>query len=163
MPRRRTISRAGAFACAAAGIGGLAVLAFAYWFTAEPAPGIRVTWASTVSEEQRTSLERRYQLANRRAPHPDDPRSLAYDLLDTRRSNIEALVNDPAVVDFNDIDDEYFRVRLGTAYGDEWLWVAHRTPGLRNALVRWLTIASLTAMAVFGLAGLLWQRDPASG
>jgi hypothetical protein len=163
MGRRPPTDRRRAVWCVAAGVGGLAAIAFAYWFTYEPAPGIRVTWESSVTDDQRASLEARYQLSNRRAPHPDDPRSLAYDLLDTRRSNIEALVTDPAVVDLNDIDDEHFRVRLGTAYGDEWMWVAHRTPGLRRAGVRWTLIAALTAMAVFGVAALVRRPVPATG
>lgn len=138
------------------GVGGLAALAFAYWFTYEPAPGIRVRWRDHVSQELQESRERKYMLSNRRAPHPDAPRSLAYDLLDTSRSNIEALVKDPAVYDTNDIDDEdAFQVRLGTAYGDEWLWVAHRTPLLRIAWVRWTLIFGLAALTIAGLRDLL--------
>ena len=78
--------------CAAVGITGLAALAFAYWFSYEPAPGIRVEWQPGVTLEAQTALERKHLLSNRRAPDPEQARSLAYDLLDTRRSNIEALV-----------------------------------------------------------------------
>ncbi len=152
-PRRR------AAWCAAIGITGLAALAFAYWFSYEPAPGIRVTWAPGVTLEQQTAVERKYMLSNRRAPHPEQPRSLAYDLLDTRRSNIEALVKNPAVADTNDIEDQWASVRLGTAYGDRWMWVAHRTPLLRYGWLRWTLIAVLTAMALFGLRGLLRPVD----
>lgn len=151
-PRRR------AWWCVAIGTSGLAALAFAYWFSYEPAPGIRVTWGPGVSLEQQAALERKYMLSNRRAPHPEQPRSLAYDLLDTRRSNIEALSKDPAVVDTNDIDDQWARVRLGTAYGDRWMWMAHRTPILRYGEIRWTLIAVLTAMALFGVKGLLARQ-----
>ena len=109
---------------AAIGLTGLITFAGVYWFTYEPAPGIRVTWAKDVTAEQQAALERKYLLVNRRSPHPDEPRSLAYDLLDTSHANIEALLADPAIVDTNDIDDQWARVRLGTAYGDEWMWVA---------------------------------------
>jgi hypothetical protein len=148
-------ARRGAVWCAAIGITGLAALAFAYWFSYEPAPGIRVMWQPGVTLEQQTALERKYMLSNRRAPHL---RSLAYDLLDTRRSNIEALVKDPAVVDTNDIEDQWARVRLGTAYGDRWMWVAHRTPLLRYGWLRWTLITVLTAMALFGVGGLLARQ-----
>lgn len=94
-------------------------------------------------------------LSNRRAPMNG---SLAYDLLDTTHANIEALLKDPAVVDTNDIDDEWARVRLGTAYGDEWMWVADRTPLLRDVRIRWTLLATLAVTAVLGLRGLLRPR-----
>ena len=144
--------------CAAIGITGLAALVFAYWFTYEPAPGIRVTWGPGVTLEQQAATERKFMLSNRRSPHPEQPRSLAYDLLDTRHANIEALLKDPAVADTNDIDDEWARVRLGTEYGDRWMWVAHRTPLLRYGWIRWTLIAVLTAMALFGVRGLLARQ-----
>ena len=147
-PRRK---RRGAYLCVAVGVIGLAAFAFAYWFSVEPAPGIRVTWREGVSLEQQARLERRYLLANRCCPHEEQPRSLAYDLLDTRQSNIRALLNDPAVEDTNDIDDEWARVRLGTAYGDEWMWAAHRTPGLRQPEARYALILGLFVMASAGL------------
>lgn len=137
-------------------MGGLGLFAFAYWFTYEPAPGIRVEWQPGVTLEEQTALERKYLLSNRRAPLL---RSLAYDLLDTRRSNIEALVKDPAVVDTNDIEDQWARVRLGTAYGDQWMWVADRTPLLRYGGIRWALIVTLAATAVLGLRGLLRPPD----
>ena len=137
-------------------MGGLGLFAFAYWFTYEPAPGIRVEWQPGVTLEEQTALERKYLLSNRRAPLL---RSLAYDLLDTRRSNIEALVKDPAVVDTNNIEDQWARVRLGTAYGDQWMWVADRTPLLRYGGIRWALIVTLAATAVLGLRGLLRPPD----
>ena len=94
-------------------------------------------------------------LSNRRAPTSG---SLAYDLLDTTHANIEALLKDPAVVDTNDIDDEWARVRLGTAYDDEWMWVADRTPLLRDVRIRWTLLATLAVTALLGLRGLLRPR-----
>lgn len=148
-------SRKAAWWATIVGLGGLAALAFAYWFTYEPAPGIRVLWKPEITLDQQEALERKYMLAARRAPLNG---SLAYDLLDTTRPNIEALLKDPAVADTNDIDDEWMRVRLGTDYGDRWMWVAHRTPLLRYGEVRWTLIAMLAAMAVFGLRGLARPR-----
>ena len=142
--------------CAAIGLTGLAILLFAYWFTYEPAPGIRVSWRAGVTLDQQAALERKYMLSNRRSPLD---RSIAYDLLDTRHSNIEALIKDPAVEDTNDIDDQWAQVRLGTAYGDRWMWAAHRTPLLRYGEVRWVLILTLAATALFGLQGLLRSRS----
>ena len=147
--------------CLCIGLVGLASLAAAYWFTYEPAPGVRVTWGADVSPARQEALERRYMLSNRRAPHPEQPRSLAYDLLDTSHSNIEALLKDPGIVDTNDIDDQWATVRFGTAYGEQWMWVAHRTPLLRYTGIRWTLIAALTAMVLAGLRGLAKPQQPA--
>ena len=141
--------------CAGIGLIGLAALAFAYWFTYEPAPGIRVTWAPGVTPERQSTLERKYLLAHPRSPHPEQPRSIAYDLLDTSRNNIEALVKDPAVIDTNDIDDEYFKVRLATDYGNAWMWMAYRIPVIRDDGIRWTLVAVLTALSLVGLGGLV--------
>ena len=140
---------------AAIGLGGLAALALAYWLTVEPAPSIRVRWRDTVASEQQAALERRYLLSNPRAPIQ---RSIAYDLLDTRRRNIEALVRDPAVADTNDIDRNAFEVPFDTAYGERWMWVAHRTPGLRDERARWALIVLLAALGLAGLRGLSGTR-----
>lgn len=159
--RTRRTSRV-ALWCTMAGTGGLAALAFAYWFTYEPAPAIRVLWAPGISVADQAALERKYLFVNRRAPHPEEPRSLAYDLLDTSRSNIEALIKDPAIVDTNDVDDQWARVRLGTVYGERWMWVAHRTPLLRYGPVRRALVVLFTAMALLGVRAL-WARDAGAG
>ena len=100
-----------------------------------------------MSPEYQTFLESKYLLTDRVGPHPDARRSFGYALLDTRRSNIEALVKDPAVFDTNDIEDEAgeFYVRLGTGYSDRWMWLAHRMPVLRYAPVRWTLILGLNS------------------
>jgi hypothetical protein len=133
----------------ALGLGGLAALGLAYWLTYEPAPAIRVRWRDDVTSARQATLERRYLLSNGRAPLG---RSIAYDLLDTRRSNIEALVLDPDVADTHDVDRDNFEIPFETAYGDRWMWVAHRTPVLRDNSVRWTLIAVLAGMATLGRA-----------
>ena len=145
---------------AAIGLFGLTTLAFTYWFTYEPAPGVRVRWHDDVSLEYQTFLEAKYLLTDRVGPHPDARRSFGYALLDTSRSNIETLVKDPAVFDTNDIEDEAgeYYVRLGTAYSDRWMWLAHRIPLLRYALVRWILILGLTVMVLRGATGL-WRAS----
>src|SRR5688500_11833455 len=138
--RRRVLS--------AIGLSGLAALGLSYWLTYEPAPAIRVRWRDDVTSARQAALERKYQLSNARAPQR---RSIAYDLLDTRQKNIRALVLDPAVADTADVDREAFEVPFDRAYGDRWMWIAHRTPGLRDARVRWTLIVAFFAMAVAGL------------
>jgi hypothetical protein len=141
------------------GATGLALLSGTYWFTHEPAPAVRVLWRDEISLDRQFELERQYLLSNRRAPHPDAPRSFAYDLLDTRPSNIEALVRDPGVQDTNDIDRQHFIVRIDRQSGEHWMWAAHRTPGVRNERIRWSLIAVLAALAVSGW----WRLRPPRG
>jgi hypothetical protein len=129
------------------GLGGLAALGLAYWLTYEPAPAIRVRWRDDVTSARQAALERKYLLSNGRAPMG---RSIAYDLLDTRRSNIEALVRDPDVADTHDIDRERYEIPFDKPYGERWMWVAHRMPGLRDARVRWALVVVLCAMAIAG-------------
>jgi hypothetical protein len=133
------------------GITGLASLAAAYWMTCEPAPSIRVSWRDGLSSSRQAELETKYLLSNGRAPHG---RSIAYDLLDTRQTNVKAIVLDPDVAGTGDIDRDVYEVPFDTAYGDRWMWVAHRTPLLRNARIRWTLIITLAMMATAGLAGL---------
>ena len=140
------------------GLGGLAALGLVYWLTYEPAPSIRVRWRANVTSEQQAALERKYLLVNGRAP---TGRSIAYDLLDTRHDNIKALVLDPDVADTNDIDRHQFEVPFDFAYGEGWMWVADRTPVLRNARFRWTLIVILVAMAVLGLRQERGQQRPA--
>ena len=129
------------------GVAGLAALGLAYWFTYEPAPSIRVRWRDDVTSERQAALERKYLLVNGRAPAG---RSIAYDLLDTRRANIKALVLDPDVLDMTDIDRDRFEVPYETPYGESWMWVADRIPLLRYAPVRWTLIVTLVVMVAAG-------------
>ena len=133
------------------GIAGLALIAFTYWFTYEPAPSIRLRWRDDVTAARQAQLERRYLLVDPRAPAEDAPRSLAYDLLNTSRLNIEALVSDQEAADTNDIDRDNFEVYPYTDYGDNWIWLAHRLPVVRYASVRWALIIGLAASVLFGL------------
>lgn len=134
----------------AASVAGLVLLGLAYWLTYEPAPRVRVLWQDEVTPEQRAELEREYLLLNGRDQLPEG--SIAYDLLDTSPSNIKALVEHPAVADTNDIERHTFVVRFDVDYGNEWMWLADRTPGLRDAWTRAGLIVVLALMAVGGLA-----------
>lgn len=133
------------------GLAGLALLGFAWWLTHEPAPSIRVRWRDDVSPEHQVAMERRYRLSNGRAPQG---RSIAYDLLDTSRGNVEALVRDPDVADTQDVDRDRYAIPFDTAYGERWMWAADRMPGLRDPRIRYTVIIALAAMT---LAGVKWR------
>ncbi|OFW02333.1 MAG: hypothetical protein A3I61_19450 [Acidobacteria bacterium RIFCSPLOWO2_02_FULL_68_18] len=131
------------------GLIGLMLLGAAYLATLERVPRIRILWRDGVTAEQQAALEARYLLRNARDRLPEG--SLAYDLLDTSRANIRALVDDPAVTDSNDIDRDAYVVEPETDRGEAWMWVAYRVPGLRAAGVRWTLILLLSIAAVAGL------------
>lgn len=136
--------------CGVLGAIGLMLLGLAYALTHEPAPRIRVEWHPNLTGQQRIALEQKYMLFSGRDVIAHG--SIAYDLLDTSRANIKALIDDPAVVDTNDIDREASAIPFDTEYGLGWMWVAHRTAGLRDARVRSLVIVAFVTMAVGGFA-----------
>src|SRR5687767_1472261 len=102
----------------------LLALGIAYYFTCEPAPRVALRWREGVASERRQELERRFLLVN---PAPDRDR-IEYDLLDTSRTNLEALVREPDVADTDRVSREGFTVPLDVPYGTSWMWLAHRTP-----------------------------------
>lgn len=134
----------------AIGAAGVIGLAAAYWLTCEPAPRMRVLWRLDVAPQRQAALEQKYLLRNRRDQLPEG--SFAYDLLDTSPANIKALVEDPAILDTNDIERHTWVVPFDAEYGSEWMWIAHRTPGLRDARTRALLLVVLTMMTFGGFA-----------
>lgn len=144
-----------------AGLTGLAMLALAYGATSEPAPRIRVLWREGVTAEQQAALERDHFLLNGRDRMGEG--SVAYDLLDTSRSNIRRLIEDPRVADTNDLDRDTFTVSDGTDSGNERTWVAYRIPGLREASSRRAVILILAICAITGLRREVWTVVRAAG
>ena len=112
-------------------IGVLASVSATYYLTYEPAPSIRVRWRQDVTPAARAGLERTFLLVDRVA-HEGSTRTFRYDLLDTSRSNLEALVTHPAVEDTDDIDRVNYVMRADCPYGERWMWVGHRIPILRH-------------------------------
>ena len=151
-----SLRRARQLACI--GIGGLLFLVLVYGLTIQKAPGIRVRWRDSLSQAGQAELEWKYLLTNGRAPAPNAPRSLAYDLQDTSRRNVRALVRDPDVADTNDIDRDEFRVRPKTRGGDRWRWAGHNVPLLRRAEGLWLLVAALAMLAAVGVRRLIAER-----
>ena len=128
---RSGLRRRAARIATALAIGALASVGATYYLTYEPAPSVRVRWRQDVTPAGRTQLERTFLLTNRGA-HEGSTRIFQYDLLDTSRSNLEALVTHPAVEDTDDIDRVNYAMRADCPYGESWMWVGHRIPILRH-------------------------------
>jgi hypothetical protein len=122
-------------ACVMLALGG------AYYVTYEPAPRIAVRWPEGIDPARREALERQFLLVR---PTLDRDR-VEYDLLDTSRGNLEALVRERDVADTDRVSRERFTIPLDVPYGTSWMWVAHRTPVLR---VRWVIPAVLSVCAL---------------
>lgn len=154
-PPRGALGRASLRWAGIASVLCLALLWAAYYLTNEPSPAVKVRWREGLSAERRAELERRYLLVSRE----DAPEGWTrYDLLDTRRSNIAALVHDPGVVATTDIDRESMTVPFDVEYGRTWVWAAHRTPGLRLADVRRVVIGGLAGLALLAALAELRRR-----
>jgi hypothetical protein len=125
----------------------LTALGAAYYFTYEPAPRIAVRWRAGLDAARRQELERRFLLVN---PAADRDRT-EYDLLDTSRANVEALVREPDVADTDRVGRERFTVPLDVPYGTSWMWVAHRTPVLRIPGV----VGTLVGVCVLALVAVI--------
>lgn len=109
----------------------LSAVGAAYYLTYEPAASIRVRWREDATPATRAQLERAFLLVHRVA-HEGSTRTFRYDLLDTSRSNIEALVTHPAVEDTDNIDRENYAIPIDGPYGESWMWMAHRIPIIRQ-------------------------------
>jgi hypothetical protein len=105
----------------------LLALGLAYYFTYEPAPEIRIRWRDGLDQGRRAELERRFLLVN---PASFEDR-MTYDLLDTSRWNVEALVVERDIADTDRVDRVHYTIPFDIPYGSGWMWVAHRTPVLR--------------------------------
>jgi hypothetical protein len=132
----------------------LLALGAAYYFTYEPAPRIAIRWPEGIDPSRREELERRFLLVN---PEPERDR-FEYDLLDTSRGNIEALVRERDVADTDRVSREGFTVPLDVPYGTRWMWIAHRTPVLRVSGVVGGIVAVCVAVLVAAVAAELGWR-----
>jgi len=116
-----------------AAVAGCVLLAFAgaYYLTYEPAPLVRVRWREGVIAERRAELEHRFLLVR---PVPHEGRTMSYDLLDTRESNIEALLGASEVEDTDHINRAEAIVPFDAPYGESWMWIGYRVPVVRSLL-----------------------------
>jgi hypothetical protein len=106
----------------------LGAMGVGYYLTVEPAPVVRIRWVETVSETRRAELERQFLLVR---PRAESPRTIDYDLLDTSWDNVVAIVRHPEVDDTRGIRQQPYEIPFDAPYGESWMWVAHRMPGLR--------------------------------
>ena len=150
MGYRRTTRLAMSAGIASTGL--LGVITAAYLFTREPAPEVRVEWRQSVTPERRAELERRFLLVRPR-PYED---ALAYDLLDTSRANIEALVRERDVADTDGIRQRDFTLPADYTYGIGWTWLVYRLPWLRAPGVVPAIVGLCIAMLA-GCAGIMMR------
>ena len=103
-------------------------------------PRVSVRWAAGVDERERRALEERFRLA---APEDRGDATWQYDLTDTSRGNITALVDDPAVDDTAGVDRSRFTVTAQTVEPNVLAWFYY--------------LAML--LPPLALVALLWTRD----
>jgi hypothetical protein len=134
----------------------LLALAGAYALTYEPAPEVRILWREGVGEGRRRELERRFLLVN---PAPFEDR-LTYDLLDTRRANVEAIVRERDIRDTDRIDRVNFGLPPDVPYGTSWMWIAHRLPVLRIPGVVEVIVVTCGIVLASAIGVLIGRRAP---
>ncbi len=135
------------------GLAGLLSLRVAYDLTREPAPEVRVRWRDATSDGRRAWLEWKYRLTGPAAPQG---LSYSYVLMDTRPTNIRALVQDPEVADTGDIDRAKYEIPWETANESRtFMWIADRLPVLRHPVARWLLAAGLAMVAASGARAII--------
>lgn len=143
---------------AAAVIPGAIVLALAlgYYLTYEPAPEIRILWRAGLTPARRAELERQFLLVN---PNPFEDR-LTYDLLDTSRKNLEALVNERDIHDTDNVDREGFTIPPQIPYGASWMWIGHRLPVLRTpgVVMRIVATSSFVLASIVAALFVSWRK-----
>jgi hypothetical protein len=134
----------------------LATLWAAYYLTSEPSASVKVRWREGLPAQQRAEKERRYLLVLQETTADGWTR---YDLLDTGRRNIEALVRDADASDTTDLDRDAMAVPFHADYGKSWVWAAYRMPGLREPGVLGGVIGGLVGMVLLaGFVELLRRR-----
>jgi len=128
-----------------------------------PPVSMNVRWASQVSDTERTELERRFSLSHGELR---EGTTRHYELLDSSRSNIAAIVEHPAIADTSNIDrdakrlkpesDQTNRRRLWTivlALAGTALW--ELLPLVARALARPVTLHNGVLFALTGGAPVL--------
>ena len=129
-------------------------LGAAYYLTYEPAPEIRILWRAGLESERQAELERRFLLVN---PLPFEDR-LTYDLLDTSRENVRALVQEGDIRDTDRVDRVGFTIPPDIPYGASWMWIAHRLPVLRTPGAIEGIVASFSVVLAVSAAALMKTR-----
>lgn len=124
----------------------LAAMYLAYEATAGPALVVSVRWHPEATPEDRRAAESTYLLSHALHRGPDNS---TYDLLDTSRSNIGALVNDPRVADTHGVDRTTF-TPAGDPSEETVTSVLARVPWLRHPGRRADLVLALLLVALPG-------------
>jgi hypothetical protein len=127
----------------------LAVLGAVYWYTVEPAPAVKVRWRDGVTAGQRAALQRRFRLVD---PIAAEGRTITYNLLDTSRRNLQAIVAESAVEDTSEFDRIQLTLPADAPYGTRWTWLANRLPVTRLPGVMAAVVTA--CLLVLGLSAL---------
>ena len=118
-------------------------------YTISPlAPRVHVRWADDVSDAQRSTIERRFALADglRR-----DGATWEYDLTEPSPIAVRALIVEPAIVDTHYIDRESGVVAVDAPLGTTRL-TGRRVSGLiHSSLFDWFMSLSVSSLAVSGV------------
>ena len=123
----------------------LVALGAAYYVTYERAPAVSIRWREGVTPERRAALERTFRLARGRAP---EGRTITYDILDIRSSNVRALLQQPEVEDTGYIDRRTANVPANAPFGRGALWIGTRLPVLRiYGVVPVILVVSVVVLA----------------
>lgn len=134
----------------------LLAIAAAYWLTVEPAPAVTVQWREDIDARRQAETEAQFLL---RDPRPGRPNNVTYDLLDTSRNNIAALLAHPAVERVEGIDPQSGEVRFDAPYGTHWTWAARRVPVLRErGVIEGVLLAATLSVALGVFRGLRRRR-----
>jgi hypothetical protein len=123
----------------------LGLLGAAYYVTWERAPAVSIRWRDSVTPDRRAALERTFGLARGRDP---EGRTITYDILDIRSSNIAALLAQPEVEDTGYIDRRTNVVPANAPFGRGGMWIGTRLPVLRiYGVVPAIVVTSLVVLA----------------
>ena len=133
----------------------LAMLGAVYWYTVEPAPAVKVRWREGLAADQRAALERRFRLVD---PILVEGRTVTYNVLDTSRENLRAIVTAGEVEDTNEIDRARYTLRPDVPYGTRWMWLADRLPLLRLPGAVTAVVAACLALLGWSLRAVLRVR-----
>jgi hypothetical protein len=106
----------------------LALLGGAYYFTYEPAPQVMISWRESTTFDRKAELERWFGLVRAR---DREGLRVTYDLVDTRRENIDELLEQPEVEAVGYIDEVTNTVPADVPYGRGWMWIGDRLPVAR--------------------------------
>ena len=127
----------------------LTLLGCAYYFTSEPAPLVIIKWREGTTSDRKAAVERWFGLVRARDP---EGRAVTYDLVDTRRANINELLEQHEVEGVGYIDAATNTVSGNAAYGRGRMWLGDRLPVVRAYRVVPVIIAACSLVIAYAFA-----------